>query len=49
MHRDYVPKRRRVLQGIAAATAAVVMPRSARAAEPLKIGLILPQTGQVGR
>lgn len=39
------PSRRRFLQGSAAAAAAALMPYTARAADPVKIGLILPLTG----
>jgi branched-chain amino acid transport system substrate-binding protein len=38
-------QRRRVLQGLAAAGASLALPRAAFAADPLKIGLILPMTG----
>ena len=37
--------RRRVLQGLAGATALTALPRFAYAADPVKIGLILPMTG----
>ncbi len=37
--------RRRVLQGLAGATALAALPRFAYAADPVKIGLILPMTG----
>ncbi|MBK6394326.1 MAG: ABC transporter substrate-binding protein [Betaproteobacteria bacterium] len=39
------PTRRRVLQGLAGATALTALPRFAYAADPVKIGLILPMTG----
>jgi branched-chain amino acid transport system substrate-binding protein len=39
------PSRRRVLQGLAGATALTAIPRFAHAADPVKIGLILPMTG----
>ena len=39
------PTRRRVLQGLAGATALSAIPRIARAADPVKVGLILPMTG----
>mgnify|MGYP002682814939 CR=1 FL=1 len=39
------PTRRRVLQGLAGATALTAFPRFAYAADPVKIGLILPMTG----
>jgi branched-chain amino acid transport system substrate-binding protein len=37
--------RRRLLQGMAGAAALVALPRAAYAADPVKIGLILPMTG----
>jgi len=37
--------RRRVMQGLAGATALTALPRFAYAADPVKIGLILPMTG----
>jgi branched-chain amino acid transport system substrate-binding protein len=37
--------RRRLLQGMAGAAALVALPRAAFAADPVKIGLILPMTG----
>jgi branched-chain amino acid transport system substrate-binding protein len=45
MKQQIVFTRRRVLHGLAAATAAAGWPRLAFAADPLKIGLILPLTG----
>ena len=39
------PTRRRVLQGLAGATALTALPRFAYAADPVRIGLILPMTG----
>jgi branched-chain amino acid transport system substrate-binding protein len=45
MQRPKSAARRRVLGGIAAATAAATFPPLAFAADPLKIGLILPLTG----
>jgi branched-chain amino acid transport system substrate-binding protein len=46
MSRPFAPKRRLLLSGLAATAAtATVMPRLAFAADPLKIGLILPLTG----
>ena len=39
------PTRRKVLQGIAGAAALGALPRYAYAADPVKIGLILPMTG----
>src|SRR4249920_4087337 len=45
MHRKFSSKRRQVLTGAAAVAAAASMPRLALAADPLKIGLILPLTG----
>lgn len=39
------PDRRRFLQGSAAAAASILVPRIASAADPVRIGLILPQTG----
>ena len=39
------PTRRKVLQGIAGAAAFGALPRFAYAADPVKIGLILPMTG----
>ena len=39
------PTRRKVLQGIAGAAALGALPRFAYAADPVKIGLILPMTG----
>jgi branched-chain amino acid transport system substrate-binding protein len=45
MQRPSLPTRRRVLAGLAAATGAAWAPRIAFAADPLKIGLILPLTG----
>jgi branched-chain amino acid transport system substrate-binding protein len=39
------PTRRRVLQGLAGATALTAFPRFAYAADPVRIGLILPMTG----
>jgi branched-chain amino acid transport system substrate-binding protein len=45
MEQQIVFTRRRVLHGLAAATAAAGWPRLAFAADPLKIGLILPLTG----
>ncbi len=45
MSKPFEVSRRRVLQGLAAATAATAWPRLALAADPLKIGLVLPLTG----
>src|SRR5580765_7769824 len=45
MHRKFSSKRRQVLTGVAATAAAASVPRLAFAADPLKIGLILPLTG----
>ena len=45
MSRNLVVTRRRVLAGLAASAAAAGWPRMAFAADPLKIGLILPLTG----
>lgn len=45
MKRPSLPTRRRVLAGLAAAAGAAWVPRIAFAADPLKIGLILPLTG----
>jgi branched-chain amino acid transport system substrate-binding protein len=39
------PTRRRILQGLAGATALTAFPRFAYAADPVRIGLILPMTG----
>ena len=41
------PTRRRVLQGLAGATALTALPRFAYAADPVRIGLILPMTEQL--
>src|SRR6188768_834439 len=45
MKQPFYPTRRRVLQGIVAAAAAGLFAAPALAADPLKIGLILPLTG----
>jgi len=45
MSKSFELCRRRVLQGLAAATAATAWPPLAHAADPLKIGLVLPLTG----
>ncbi len=45
MNPSFLPSRRKVLQGLGAAAAATAFPRYAYAADPLKIGLILPMTG----
>jgi len=45
MHRKFSSTRRQVLTGAVAVAAAASMPRLALAADPLKIGLILPLTG----
>jgi len=45
MSKTFELSRRRALQGLAAATAATAWPRLAFAADPLKIGLVLPLTG----
>ena len=45
MKRPFLTTRRRVLAGLAVATGAAWAPRIAFAADPLKIGLILPLTG----
>jgi branched-chain amino acid transport system substrate-binding protein len=45
MHHDMSPTRRRVIQGLAAIAAATAFSTPAFAADPLKIGLILPLTG----
>ncbi len=45
MHPHPIATRRRILQAFAAAATATVLPRTARAADALKIGLIIPLTG----
>ncbi|MCC6195066.1 MAG: ABC transporter substrate-binding protein [Burkholderiales bacterium] len=45
MTQRFQPSRRRALQGLGAVAAASAFPRYAYAADPLKIGLILPMTG----
>lgn len=45
MKNRFHPTRRRVLQAIATVTSLAALPRNAFAADPLKIGLILPLTG----
>jgi branched-chain amino acid transport system substrate-binding protein len=45
MRHTLLRSRRRFIAGGAAATAALWLPRSAYAADPIKIGLILPMTG----
>ncbi len=45
MHPHPIATRRRILQAFAAAATATVRPRTARAADALKIGLIIPLTG----
>jgi len=45
MRHPLVRSRRRFIAGGAAAAAALWLPRTARAADPIKVGLILPMTG----
>ena len=45
MHQSVVTKRRRILQRLTAAVLLSTLPIAALAADPLKIGLILPMTG----
>ena len=45
MHKEFSSKRRQLLTRAAAAAAAAYVPRLAFAADPLKIGLIIPLTG----
>ncbi len=45
MKKHFLPSRRRALQGLGAVAAASAFPRYAYAADPVKIGLILPMTG----
>ena len=45
MSRVHLTSRRRVLQGLAGAAALSALPQRASAADPLKIGLVLPMTG----
>jgi branched-chain amino acid transport system substrate-binding protein len=45
MKSRHVPSRRRVLTGLAGATALSALPRVSWAADPVKVGLILPMTG----
>jgi len=45
MHQSVVTKRRRILQRLTAAVLLSALPIAALAADPLKIGLILPMTG----